>query len=146
MAAEDPAPKPRPLARYSRWSGTRRSSATSSRWIFRFVGIPALAFAGVLIYRGVQERFTLPACDSTRAKSTLADVLKQLKTEPLGDEPIQAVSSSKDQVVCRVALPLSDGGSLNIDYSFFWHGSAVDMRYSISRRPARNSTMTPQAN
>ena len=44
------------------------SPAGSNRLMFRLIGIPALAFAGVLIYRGVQERFTLPECDSSRAK------------------------------------------------------------------------------
>ena len=89
----------------------------------------------MLIYRGVQERFTLPECDSSRAKQTLSDVLGQLKVEPLRDEPIKTISSSKQQVVCNVVLPLSDGGTLNIDYSFFWQGNTADMRYSISRKP-----------
>ena len=144
MAADDPKPKPRSPMQASRWSAARLSAGTSNRLLFRLIGIPAAAFAGVLLYRGLQERFVLPECDSARAKSTLADVLKQLKTEPLGEEPIQTVSSGKDQVVCKVALPLSDGGSLNVDYSFFWQGSAVDMRYSIARRPARNSTAEPR--
>ena len=114
--------------------------------MFRLIGIPALAFAGVLIYRGVQERFTLPECDSSRAKQTLSDVLDQLKVEPLRDEPIKTVSSSKQQVACNVVLPLSDGGSLNIDYNFFWQGNTADMRYSISRKPAqRSGTEAPQA-
>jgi len=107
--------------------------------LFRLIGIPAIAFAGVLIWRGLQERLTLPECDSSRAKSTLSDVLKQLKVEPLRDEPIKTLSSNKDQVECSVMLPLSDGGNLNIDYSFFWQGSMAQMKYSISRRPAQNS-------
>lgn len=107
--------------------------------VFRLIGIPALAFAGVLIYRGVQDRLTLPDCDSSRAKRTLTDVLEQLKVEPLRDEPIKAISSSKEKVACNVVLPLSDGGTLNIDYSFFWQGSTVDMKYSISRKPAQSS-------
>ncbi len=78
----------------------------------------------------------MPACDSSRAKQTLSDVLGQLKVEPLRDEPIKTISSSKQQVVCNVVLPLSDGGTLNIDYSFFWQGNTADMRYSISRKPA----------
>ena len=64
----------------------------------------------------------LPECDSSRAKSTLGEVLKQLKVEPLRDEPIKAISSSKEQVVCSVVLPLADGATLNIDYTFFWQG------------------------
>jgi hypothetical protein len=146
MAADDPSPNPRPPLRSRRWSAPPSPpSNNSNRRLFRLIGIPALAFAGVLIYRGVQERFTLPACDSSRAKSTLADVLKQLKVEPLRDETIKTVSTSKQQVVCNVELPLSDGGTLNIDYTFFWQGNTADMRYSISRRPAQNTTKPPDA-
>jgi hypothetical protein len=87
----------------------------------------------------------LPDCDSSRAKSTLADVLNQLKVEPLRDEPIKTISASQQQVVCNVVLPLSDGGTLNIDYTFFWQGNTADMRYSISRKPAQKSeTDAPQ--
>jgi hypothetical protein len=107
--------------------------------MFRLIGIPALAFAGLLIYRGVQERFTLPECDSSRAKQTLSDVLSQLKVEPLRDEPIKTVSSSKQRVACSVVLPLADGGSLNIDYNFLWQGNTANMRYSILRKPAQKS-------
>jgi hypothetical protein len=42
-----------------------------------------------------------------------------------------------------VVLRLSDGGSLNIDYSFFWQGNTADIRYSISRRPAQKSGTQP---
>ncbi len=143
MADDDASPKPPTRARVSRWSASRSAPATSNRLLFRLIGIPAVAFAGVLIYRGVAERLTLPDCDSSRAKSTLADVLKQLKVEPLRDEPIKTISSRKDQVECRVALPLSDGGMLNIDYSFFWQGSTAQMKYSISRRPAQSSAIAP---
>ncbi len=125
--------------RSQRWSAARLSAGTSNRLLFRLIGIPAVAFAGVLLYRGLQERFVLPECDSSRAKQTLSDVLKQLKVDPPRDEPIKTISSSKDQVVCNVALPLSDGGTLNIDYSFFWQGNAADMKYSISRKPAQSS-------
>jgi len=139
MAAEDPKPKPRTPTRSTQWSATRLSAGTSNRLLFRLIGIPAVAFAGVLLYRGLQERFVLPECDSGRAKQTLSDVLKQLKVEPLRDEPIKTISSKKDQVTCNVVLPLSDGGTLNIDYSFFWQGNTADMRYSISRKPAPSS-------
>ena len=139
MAADDPSPNSRPPLRSRRRSGPGLPANNSNRMLFRLIGLPALAVAGVLIYRGMQERFTLPECDSSRAKSTLADVLKQLKVEPLRDEPIKTISSSKQQVVCNVALPLSDGGTLNIDYTFFWQGHTADMRYSISRKPAQKS-------
>jgi hypothetical protein len=107
--------------------------------MFRLIGIPALAVAGVLLYRGLHDRFVLPECDSSRAKDTLSDVLKQLEVGPLRDEPIKTISSSKDQVVCNVVLPLSDGGTLNIDYSFFWQGATTQMKYSISRREPKRT-------
>jgi len=147
MASEDPSARPPASKRPSRWSSPRSSPRASNRLVFRLIAIPALAFAGVLIYRGVQDRFTLPECDSSRAKQTLSDVLGQLKVEPLRDEPIKTISSSKELVVCNVVLPLSDGGTLNINYSFFWQGSTADMRYSISRKPATKEPPTekPQA-
>jgi len=150
MAADEPPPAngrsatPRPPLRAARWSRTPSPPPNNSnRTLFRLIGIPALAFAGVLIYRGVQERFTLPACDSSRAKATLGNVLDQLKVGPLRDEPIKTVSSSKQQVVCNVILPLSGGGTLHIDYTFFWQGSHIDMRYTIARRPAQKSGVDP---
>ncbi len=134
------------MPRISRWTSQRPARTTSNRLLFRLIGIPALAFAGVLIWQGLQERLTLPQCDSSRAKSTLSDVLKQLNVEPLRDEPIKTVSNSKEKVECNVALPLSDGGTLNVDYSFFWQGSTAQMRYSISRQPAQNApTQKPPA-
>ena len=105
----------------------------------RLFAIPVLAVAGVLIYRGLHDRFVLPECDLGRAKDTLADILKQLKYQPLRYEPIKTISSSKTEVVCNAVLPLADGANLNIDYSFFWQGNIAEMKYSISRRPAQSS-------
>lgn len=137
---DHPSPPPR-RARFARWSGATPPPTVSHRWLFRLIGIPALAVAGVLIYRGLHDRFVLPQCDSSRAKNTLAEVLKQLEVAPLGNEPIRTISSSKDKVACNVVLPLSDGGTLNIDYTFFWQGSGTQMRYSIERKPARSSAL-----
>jgi len=145
MAADDRPPNARPPLRARRWSASRPPPPNNSnRMLFRLIGIPALAFAGVLIYRGVHERFTLPDCDSARAKSTLTGVLDQLKIGPLRDEEIKTISSSKQQVVCNVVLPSTDGNAVNIDYTFFWQGNTADMRYSISRRPTQNPPPTPQ--
>ncbi len=98
-----------------------------------------LAVAGVLIYRGVQDRFVLPECDSSRATDTLANVLKGFDAIPLRYEPIKTISRSEKEVVCNAALPLSDGATLNIDYQFFWQGSAAQMKYSISRKEPKAS-------
>ena len=143
MAADDPPPNARPPLLARRWSAPRSPPPNNSnRMLCRLIGVPALAFAGVLIYRGVQERFTLPDCDSSRAKKTLSTVLDQLKLGPLREDAIKTISSNKQQVACNVALP-GDGNVTNIDYTFFWQGSNVDMRYSISRRPASDPPATP---
>ena len=145
MNTDNRAPKPPASRRSTRWPAASSSPARPNRFAFRVIGIPVLAVAGVLLYRGIYDRFVLPECDSTRAKNTLADVLKQLEVEPLRDEPIKTISSSKDRVVCNVVLPLADGGNLNIDYSFFWQGSAAEMKYSISRKPAQSSAFDAPA-
>jgi hypothetical protein len=106
----------------------------------RLIGIPAAAVAGVLVYSGLRDHFVLPACDSDRAKHTLSDLLKQLKFEPVRYEPIKAVSSSKDQVVCNAALPLPDGATVTVDYTFYWQGGAVRMKYSVARRAAASKS------
>jgi hypothetical protein len=142
MAADNPSPESRKPIRASRWSPPPSPRAKSNRLLFRLIGIPALAFAGVVIYRGVQDRFVLPACDSARAKSTLANVLDQLKVGPVSDEMIKTIATDKTKVVCNALLPLADGGALNVDYNFFWQGSSAEMRYAISRRPA-DSTQEP---
>jgi len=100
----------------------------------RLIGIPASAVAGVLLYRGLRDRFVLPECDSERAKHSLADVLKELRLEPTAYGPIKTVSSTKDQVVCHTDLPLADGGNGAADFTFYWEGGTAHMRYSVSRK------------
>jgi hypothetical protein len=133
---EESSPKPPKPIRARRWSGTASPPVRPRpyRMAMRLIGIPAVAVAGVLIYRGVRDRLVLPECDSERAKHSLADVLKQLQLEPTQYEPIKTVSSSKDQVVCNAVLPLPGGGSVVADYTFYWQGSSADMKYSISRK------------
>jgi len=137
--AGNSSPKPPSPIRARRGSPSSSSPVRPYRLALRLIGIPVLAVAGVLIYRGLHDRLVLPECDSGRAKDTLADILKQLKYQPLRYEPIKTISSSKDKVVCNALLPLADGANLNIDYSFFWQGNNAEMKYSISRRPAQRS-------
>ena len=139
MAEQNSSPKRPGPAKFTRWPATTPSAGRTNRLMVRLIAIPALAVAGVLIYRGLHDRFVLPECDSSRARDTLAGVLKELKIEPSRYEPIKTVSASKDRVDCNALLPLKDGASLNIDYSFFWQGNAAQMKYSISRRDAQNS-------
>jgi hypothetical protein len=130
-------PKPNSPIRARRWSRLPPSSAPVRpyRFALRLIGIPAAAVAGVLIYRGLHDHFVLPECDSERAKHTLSDLLKQLKLEPVRYEPITTVSSTKDQVVCKAVLPLPDGATVAVDYTFYWQGGDADMKYSIVRNP-----------
>ena len=137
--AGNSSPKPPSPIRARRGSPSSSSPVRPYRLALRLIGIPVLAVAGVLIYRGLHDRFVLPECDSGRAKDTLADILKQLKYQPLRYEPIKTISSSKDEVVCNAVLPLADGANLNVDYSFFWQGNNAEMKYSISRRPPQSS-------
>lgn len=117
------------------------SPGRPNRLLLRLIALPVLAVAGVLIYRGVQDRFVLPQCDSSRAKDTLASVLKGIEAEPLHFEPIKTVSTSDKEVVCNASVPLADGASLNIDYRFFWQGSTAQMKYSISRKEPKSSAV-----
>ena len=137
--AGNSSPNPPSPIRARRWSAPGSSPPGFRRLAFRLIGIPVLAVAGVLIYRGLHDHFVLPECDSGRAKDTLADILKQLKYQPLRYEPIKTISSSKTEVVCNALLPLADGANLNVDYSFFWQGNNAEMKYSISRRPPQSS-------
>jgi hypothetical protein len=143
MAGEDSSAK-RPISGFARrWAATGSTTARSYRTTFHLLAVPILVVAGVLVYRGLQDRFVLPECDSARAKDTLGDIFKQLKIAPLRFEPIKTISASKAEVVCNALLPLADGASVNIDYRFFWQGSTANMKYSISRREPQNSAVTP---
>jgi hypothetical protein len=145
MTDENPPP-----LRARRWTpppgtGARTSPFKSYRFMLRLIVIPTVAVAGVFIYGGLRDRFVLPECDSDRAKKTLSDILKQLKLEPARYEPIKTVSSTKNDVVCNAALPLPDGGTVAIDYRFYWQGNDADMKYSVVRKAPEDSTVTPPA-
>ena len=132
---EDSSAKPPAPIRARRWSGpSSPPPARSRRLALRLIGIPVAAVAGVLIYSGLRDHFVLPECDSDRAKRTLSDLLKQMKLEPTRYEPIKTVSSDKDQVACNAVLPLPDGASVAIDYTFYWDGGKANMKYALSRK------------
>ncbi len=136
-----PPDKPTAPIRARRWSPPQRTPRSPYRTIIRLLGIPVLAVAAVILYRGLRAHLVLPDCDSDIAKRTLAQVLKQLKLEPLRYAPIKTVSSSKDQVVCNAAMPLPDGGIVVADYTFYWQGQSADMRYSVHREAAKKSSL-----
>ena len=134
MADDNPPP-----LRARRWtpppSGAGRSPPRKSyRFVFRLLGIPILAVAGVFIYSGIRDRLVLPECDSDRAKKSLAEVLKELNYAPTKYEPITTVSTTKDQVVCSGILPLPDGSSVVVDFTFYWQGDKANMKYSVARK------------
>jgi hypothetical protein len=136
MNADSSSPRPP-----SRRPPLSASPGRPNRLLLRLIAIPVLAVAGVLIYRGLQDRFVLPDCDSSRAKDTLAGVLKGVAADPLRFEPIKTISTSNKEVVCNALLPLPDGASLDIDYRFFWQGSTAQMKYSISRKEPKTSAV-----
>ena len=134
MADDNPPP-----LRARRWtpppSAAGRSSPRKSyRLVFRLLGIPILAVAGVFIYSGIRDRLVLPDCDSDRAKKSLAEVLQQFNYQPTTYSPIKTVSATKDQVMCSAVLPLPDGSSVAADFTFFWQGDKASMKYSVARK------------
>jgi hypothetical protein len=134
MADDNPPP-----LRARRWTpppsvAGRSSPRKSYRFVFRLLGIPILAVAGVFIYSGIRDRIVLPECDSDRAKKSLAEVLKELNYAPTKYEPITTVSTTKDQVVCSAVLPLPDGSSIAADFTFYWQGDKANMKYSVARK------------
>jgi hypothetical protein len=140
----DENPPPLRARRWTRPPGaSARSSPKSYRFILRLLVIPVVAVAGVFIYSGLRDRMVLPECDSNRAKQTLSEILKQLKFEPVRYEPLKTVSSTKDQVVCSAVLPLPDGSNVAIDYTFYWQGNNANMKYSVARKAAGSSEISP---
>jgi hypothetical protein len=138
MAESDPPNAPIPR-RVSRWTPPPSSRNNPYRLVFRLVGIPIIAVAAVVLYRGLQYRIVLPACDSDRAKQWLAQVLRDYKLEPVRYAPIKTVSASSNEVVCNAVMPLPGGGNVVADYTFYWQGGKANMRYSIGREPAHSS-------
>jgi len=127
---EDPSPPQSSIPTNDRRAAPR---APLTRLVVRIVGVAVVVAAAALLYSGLRNRFVLPQCDSDRAKRTLADVLKELRLEPVRYEPITTVSSSKTEVICKAILPLPAGGNVSIDYRFRWQGSQANMSYSVSQ-------------
>jgi len=128
-----------PTLRARRWTpppsvAGRSSPRKSYRFVFRLLGIPILAVAGVFIYSGIRDRLVLPDCDSDRAKKSLAEVLQQFNYQPTTYSPIKTVSATKDHVTCSAVLPLPDGSSVAADFTFFWQGDKASMKYSVARK------------
>ncbi len=67
----------------------------------------------------------------TMRRNGWARRLQPFKFEPTRYESIKTISSSKEEVVCNAVLALPNGSNVAIDYSFYWSGSKVNMRYSV---------------
>ena len=134
MAADNPSPRPKSQARFTRLPTSPSSSRPPYRFALRILVIPVIAVVGVFLYSGIRDRLVLPECDSKRAKKSLAEVLKQFQFAPTKYEPITTVSTTKDQVVCSAVLPLPDGASVAADFTFYWQGDKANMKYSVARR------------
>ena len=132
MSKENDPPTGPGSRRPRRWSAASSTPTRSRRNVFRLIGIPIVALAAAFLYRGLREHLVLPECDSQRAKETLTEILKQLKLEPERYEPLKTVSSSSTEIVCNAVLPLPGGGNVTIDYTFYWEGNKVNMKYSVS--------------
>ena len=131
--ADDNPPSKRPPGQYASrpWPRPR-----GPRTAWRILGLPVLAVAGVYMFGALRDYIELPACDSDRARKSLAEVLKQLNFEPVRYEPLTTISTNKTEVVCNAVLPLPNGATVVVDYTFYWQGNKANMRYSISRRAA----------
>jgi hypothetical protein len=127
---EDPSPPQSSVPGHDRRATPRAGLA---RFVVRIIGVAIVVVVAALLYSGLRDRFVLPQCDSDRAKRTLADVLKELRLEPVRYEPLTTVSSNKTEVICRAVLPLPAGGNVAIDYRFRWQGSQANMSYSVSQ-------------
>jgi len=124
----------------NRPNAARPSLYSRHRWAFRIAGLAVAAAATGFLYYGIRAHFVLPECDSQTAKQTLAQVLKEMRLEPVRYAPIKTISSTKDKVVCNAAMPLPDGATVVVDYTFSWQGRKPNMRYSIRRAPAQSSS------
>ena len=82
-------------------------------------------------YGGLRDYLELPRCDSDHAKEWLSQALQPFNFGPLHYESIKTVSNSKQEVVCNAVLALQNGSSIAVDYSFYWNGSKVNMKYSV---------------
>jgi len=117
-------------------SSRRKSGGTTPanrrrRLIFRLIALPVLAAAAFLLFNGLRDYLELPQCDSDHAKEWLGQALQPFNFGPLHYESIKTVSSSKQEIVCNAVLTLQNGSRFAVDYSFYWSGSKVNMRYSV---------------
>jgi hypothetical protein len=128
-------------------SSQRKSRATTPanrrrRLIVRLLALPFLAAAAFVLFNGVRDYLELPQCDSDHAKEWLGQALQPFNFGPPHYESVKTISSSKQEVVCNAVLALPNGSNIAVDYSFYWSGSKVNMKYSV---PLTGSGSPPSA-
>jgi hypothetical protein len=130
-----------------RASGGKAPANRRRRLILRLLALPALAIGAYVMfeYGGLRDYLELPQCDSDHAKKWLDQALQPFKFNLTRYESIKTISSSKEEVVCNAVLALPNGSNITIDYSFYWSGSKVNMRYSVPLTGSGSSPPTPPA-
>jgi hypothetical protein len=130
-------------------SSQRKSGGTAPanrrrRLIVRLLALPAIAVAAYVMYTygGLRDYLELPQCDSDHAKEWLGQALAPFNFGAPHYESIKTVSSSKQEIVCNAAVAFQNGSEIAVDYSFYWHGNKVNMRYSV---PLTGSGSAPPA-
>jgi len=140
-------PKPGPGAGPAPLPSRRRGGESSPRsrrrrLIFRLLALPILAGAAFLLFNGLRDYLELPKCDSDHAKEWLSQALQPFNFGTSRYESIKTISSSKQEVVCNAVLLLPKSSNIAVDYSFYWSGNKVNMRYSV---PLTGSGSAPTA-
>jgi hypothetical protein len=144
MAADNSSDMPSAPVRSRRGSGGKAPGNRRRRLISRLLVLPILA-AGVFLlfkYTGLRDYLELPQCDSDHGKEWLSQALQPFKFNATGYASIKTISSSKQGVACNAVLTLPNGSDIAIDYSFYWSGNKVNMRYSV---PLTGSGSLPPA-
>jgi hypothetical protein len=142
MADDKSSALPSAVLSSQRKSGGTNPGNRRRRLIFRLLALPVLAGAAYLLFNGLRDYLELPQCDSDHAKEWLGQALDPFKFGQTRYESIKTISSSKQEVVCNAVLALPNGSNIAIDYSFYWSGSKVNMRYSV---PLTGSGSPPPA-
>jgi hypothetical protein len=114
------------------------------RLILRLLAFPAVAVAVYVVFKygGLRDYLELPQCDSDHAKEWLGQALQPFNFGAPHYESVKTISSSKQEVVCDATLAFPNGSNITVDYSFYWHGSKVNMKYSV---PLTGSGSPPPA-
>ena len=92
----------------------------SRRWVGWLVGISALT-AGVANVAGAVDYFSLPACDSETAVTTVKDIFKEQGAELDEVSEPKLVSEGERERTCAARVR-GQGETAQITYKVFWDG------------------------